>query len=304
MTSTDLATQFLRPNLRAQRQIITPEGVPLTVQLASHSERAVAFVIDLTIWLLASIAVVVLLVLTPLQGLSGVVLVAVLLFSAFIVRNLYFIHFELSWHGATPGKRIVGIRVVDRRGGPLLPAAVIARNLTREIEIFIPLGVLISAAAASASGQWEYLFLGAWLTCFVALVFFNRDRMRAGDLIAGTIVIGMPRQPLLGDLSENPRRFTFSEAQLQAYGKLELQVLEELLRRPDAASEPALFADVCDRICRKIGWKETILEADIVTFLRDFYTAQRAHLEREQLFGRPRADKHQPSRWLRKPGRS
>jgi hypothetical protein len=64
------------------------------------------------------------------------------------------------------------------------------------------------------------------------------------------------------------------------------------------------LADVCDRICRKIGWKETIPEVDIITFLRDFYTAQRAHLEREQLFGRPRADKHQRSRWLRKPGRS
>jgi uncharacterized RDD family membrane protein YckC len=304
MTSTDLATAFLRPNLRAQRQIITPEGVPLTVELASLSERAVAFVIDLAIWLLASIAVVVLLALTPLRGLSGVVLVAVLLFSAFIVRNLYFIHFELAWHGATPGKRRVGIRVVDRRGGPLLPAAVIVRNLTREIEIFIPLGVLISALAASASGQWEYLFLGAWLACFVALVFFNRDRMRAGDLIAGTIVIGMPRQPLLGDLSESTLRFTFSEAQLQAYGALELQVLEELLRRPDTTSDPGLFRDVCDRICRKIGWKETVPEADIITFLRDFYTAQRAHLEREQLFGRPRADKHQVLRWRRKSGGS
>ena len=68
MTAVEAATQFLRPNLRAQRQIITPEGVPLTVELASHSERAVAFVIDLTIWLLASIAVVVLLVLPPLRG--------------------------------------------------------------------------------------------------------------------------------------------------------------------------------------------------------------------------------------------
>ena len=57
MTSTDLSTQFLRPNLRAQRQIVTPEGVPLSVELASLSERAVAFVIDLAIWLLASIAV-------------------------------------------------------------------------------------------------------------------------------------------------------------------------------------------------------------------------------------------------------
>jgi hypothetical protein len=135
-------------------------------------------------------------------------------------------------------------------------------------------------------------------------VFFNRDRMRAGDFIAGTIVIGMPRQPLLGDLSESTLRFTFSESQLQAYGALELQVLEELLRRPDAERDPSLFRDVCDRICRKIGWKQTIAEADITAFLRDFYTAQRAHLEREQLFGRPRADKHQGLRWRRKPGGS
>jgi hypothetical protein len=110
----------------------------------------------------------------------------------------------------------------------------------------------------------------------------------------------MPRQPLLGDLSESTLRFTFSEPQLQAYGALELQVLEELLRRPDAERDPSLFRDVCDRICRKIGWKETVADADIIAFLRDFYTAQRAHLEREQLFGRPRADKHQRSRWRRK----
>jgi uncharacterized RDD family membrane protein YckC len=111
------------------------------------------------------------------------------------VRNLYFIHFELSWYGATPGKRIVGIRVIDRRGGPLLPSAVIARNLTREVEIFIPLGVLISASAAAKSGAWEYLVLGAWLACFAGLIFFNRDRMRAGDLIAGTVPLGFQWLP-------------------------------------------------------------------------------------------------------------
>ncbi len=82
---------------------------------------------------------------------------------------------------------------------------------------------------------------------------------------------------------------------MQAYGALELQVLEELLRRPDAAATPQLFRDVCDRICRKIEWKDTVPDDEIVLFLRDFYTAQRAHLEREQLFGRARADKHQPA---------
>jgi len=292
-TAIDIATQFLRRNRRAERQIITPEGVPLTVELADYGERATAFLIDLTIWLIASIAVLLLLVFTPLNHVGGTILVALLLFTAFVVRNLYFIHFELSWYGATPGKRIVGIRVIDRRGGPLLPSAVIARNLTREVEIFIPLGVLISASAAARSGAWEILVLGAWLACFAALVFFNRDRMRAGDLIAGTIVIAMPRQRLLGDLVETTARFTFTDRQLQAYGALELQVLEELLRRPDAPEQPALLRDVCDRICRKIDFGEAVPDAEIVVFLRDFYTAQRAYLEREQLFGRRRADKHQ-----------
>jgi len=291
-TAIDFATQFLRRNRRAERQIITPEGVPLAVELADYGERASAFLIDLTIWLIATIAVLLLLVLRPFHA-GGTILVALLLFTAFVVRNLYFIHFELSWYGATPGKRLVGIRVIDRRGGPLLPSAVIARNLTREVEIFIPLGVLISASAAARSGAWEYLMLGAWLACFAGLVFFNRDRMRAGDLIAGTIVIAMPRQRLLGDLVETSARFTFTDRQLQAYGTLELQVLEELLRRPDAPETPTLLRDVCDRICRKIDYKESVPDAEIVIFLRDFYTAQRGYLEREQLFGRRRADKHQ-----------
>jgi len=293
MTAVDLATQFLRRNLRAQRQIVTPEGVPLTVELAERGERATAFLIDLVIWFLASAAVFLTLLLTPFRGMSGLILLSIMLFIAFIARNLYFIHFELSWHGTTPGKRIIGIRVIDRHGGPLLPSAVIARNLTREIEIFIPFSVLLSALAASASGRLEYLFLAAWLICFVALIFFNRDRMRAGDMIAGTIVIALPRQRLLRDLVETTARFTFSDRQLQAYGALELQVLEELLRRPDASTAPHLFRDVCDRICRKIDWKEPVSEQETVVFLRDFYTAQRAYLEREQLFGRPLADKHQ-----------
>ncbi len=31
---------------------------------------------------------------------------------------------------------------------------------------------------------------------------------------------------------------------------------------------------------------------DVMVFLRDFYTAERAFLEREQLYGKARADKH------------
>jgi hypothetical protein len=68
-------------------------------------------------------------------------------------------------------------------------------------------------------------------------------------------------------------------------------VLEELLRRTNLPDAQRLRREVCDKICRKIDRREPVPETDTLVFLKDFYTAERAHLEREQLFGRPRADK-------------
>jgi uncharacterized RDD family membrane protein YckC len=281
------APPLLRHNWRKSREIVTPEGVPLTVELAEFSERAIALIIDLLICLGVAIAIALAFLFLAVQGLGGVVFVAILNLMIFFLRVLYFIHFELSGRGATPGKRVVGIRVIDRRGGPLRASAVIARNLTRELEVFLPIGILFSAG----SGGWGNLLALGWLICFLVLMLVNRDRMRAGDLIAGTLVIALPRQRLLGDLVETRARFVFADHQLEAYGKRELQVLEDLLRRPNDAETRELLRDVCDRIVRKIAWTEPLAPADIALFLRDFYTAQRAFLEREQLFGRPRADK-------------
>jgi len=295
MTSVDAASSMLRRDWRRRREIVTPEGVPLSVELAEFSERAIALIVDLLICVGATIAIVLAFVYLAIHGLSGVILVAVMNMVAFFLRVLYFIHFELSGRGATPGKRVAGVRVIDRRGGPLTASAVIARNLTRELEIFLPIGLLFSASSG-ARGPWGSLLLLGWVICFLALMIFNRDRMRAGDLIAGTLVIAMPRQRLLGDLSETRARFAFADSQLSAYGKHELQILEDLLRRPGDAETRELLRDVCDRIVRKIGWTEPLAPTDTALFLRDFYTAQRAFLEREQLFGRPRADKFDAAR--------
>jgi hypothetical protein len=65
-----------------------------------------------------------------------------------------------------------------------------------------------------------------------------------------------------------------------------------LLRRPRAPEAERLRREVCDKICRKIAWAEPIADKDCAEFLRDFYTAEREFLEREQLYGRSRADKH------------
>ncbi|MBW8725829.1 MAG: RDD family protein [Inquilinus limosus] len=284
----DRVSEFLEGVRRSRREIVTPEGVALPVDLAEHGGRAAAFAIDMVIWLCTTIALYLVIIAALRHGTAVGIVMTLVLFIAFLVRNLYFIYFELIWRGATPGKRVCGLRVIDRRGGPLTPAAVVARNLTREVEIFLPLGAVLSLGP----GTWTDLFLVAWLLLLTALPLFNRDRMRAGDFIAGTIVIAVPKRMLLADLVQASTRHRFTPQQLGAYGAFELQILEELLRRPASAETDRLLADVCGKICRKIEWTQPVPAAETRRFLTAFYTAERAHLEQEQLFGRARADKH------------
>lgn len=288
-------SQFFEKTRRERRNIVTPEGVPIPVALADHSERFTAFALDWVIWTLLLLAIYLPLLLVAGFGSFTLIAISIALFIGFVVRNIYFVYFEIAWRGATPGKRIVGIRVVDRAGGPLLPSAVIARNLTREVEMFLPLGILLSGGKSAGGGvDLMQLSIGVWLVFFAALPLINRDRMRGGDLIAGTMVIALPKLTLLSDLVERAAQFTFTEQQLRAYGAFELQVLEELLRRPPTPAGAVVLREVCDKICHRIGWTSEVPQNQLVTFLRDFYTAERAFLEREQLYGKVRADKFTP----------
>lgn len=295
MSVQERVSLFLEGTRRRRRDIVTPEGVTLPVEIATFGERATAFVLDVALWLGASIVLVLLLLLVagPLLRLKGAlaILAGALLLATFIIRNFYFIHFELAWRGATPGKRAVGLRVIDRGGGPLRPAAIVARNLTREIEAFLPLSLLLTLGGAGGAGPWGRLSLLAWLLLFALLPLFNRERLRAGDLIGGTLVVALPRRMLLADLVDEALDHRFTERQLAAYGAFELQILEELLRRPEGLETGRARREVCDRICRRIGWPAPVPDAEVERFLRHFYAAERAWLEREQLFGRLHADK-------------
>jgi uncharacterized RDD family membrane protein YckC len=285
-------SRFLEGIGRTRREIITPEGVPISVELAEIGERVTAFLLDFVIQNVAVIVIFLSIFALGAFTLSSQIALAIALFIFFLIRNLYFVYFEIAWRGATPGKRAMGLRVIDRHGGPLMPSAVVARNLTREVEMFIPLGVLL-AGVRTASGGIDYpqLSIAVWMLFFAALPLINRDRMRGGDMIAGTMVISLPKRALSSDLVERKMEFTFTEQQLRAYGAFELQVLEELLRRPDSVGSHGVLEEVCEKIRHRIGWTEPVPHDRVILFLRDFYTAERAFLEREQLYGKARADK-------------
>lgn len=271
-----------------RRSFVTPEGVDLRLELGSATARAMAFLIDWLIILALVIGATFLLIRLARGSGQNQALGILWLVGLFVLRNGWFILFEAGRRGATIGKRALRLRVIARDGGRLTPAAVIARNALREIEIFLPLQFLAMQATQGAAEGFLILFGVLWTGIFFLFPLFNRDRLRVGDLVAGTWVVHDVRAALAADLAavspETPRR-TFTEAALSLYGIYELQTLEDVLRmgREDA------IATVAATIRRKAAIPD---DHDDMGFLTDYYAALCARLERGMIVGRRRDDKH------------
>jgi uncharacterized RDD family membrane protein YckC len=231
----------------------------------------------------------------------------------FLLWNFYFIYFEAHRGGVTFGKRKAELRVISRDGGPLTAEAIFARNLMRNLELNLPAMVLLAPEQMLPEAPgWGRPLAATWLLVFALMPLFNRDRLRCGDLVAGTMVVKAPAAVLLADLADRgadrsgepaerpaarrspavpapaapPEELSFTRQQLDIYGVHELQVLEDLLRRDDQGTLAGrVLVEVCDKIKTKIGWPRDRWEVPPRRFLDAFYRAQRALLEQKMLFG-------------------
>ena len=272
---------------KKRREFVTPEGVDLQLRIASAALRLGALLIDLILIVLTLVLFTLLILWAGLASNSSIA-VTVWLLGAFVLRTFWFIGFELGARAATPGKRLMGIRVVARDGGRLTADAVVARNLIRELELFLPLTMMGVGAAEDMVSGWTALAGVAWSLTLSLFLLFNRDRMRMGDLIAGTWVVMAKRAKLDRDITADGGgvdAIRFTDAELAVYGIYELQELERVLRGAD----PRAMRDVADTIRGKIG--RPVAEEDDV-FLTSYYRQLKARLERGLLFGKRREDKY------------
>lgn len=298
-------------NPKLDRIMVTPEGMPLNVTVASAGARAGALAIDIGIifGLILLVTISGLLLLWAfgtafdgnLKNASGPLqLLAVFwIISVFLFRNAYFLYFELGDRAATWGKRAAGIRVAARDGGRLTAEAVIARNIVRDVELFLPIMFLTSGEASGTMTDLTAWAGFLWVLMFLLFPLFNKDRLRGGDVIAGTWVIQNVKRNL-GDIvapsaaqmstdgAPVTARYQFSEEDLSVYGEYELQTLENVLR----SDQTDALEKVAASICQKIGWEPG--SGDERVFLEAYYTALRARLERSMKFGKRRKDKFSP----------
>jgi len=144
----------------------TPEGILLELRPAGLSARFYAFLLD---WLIRFIIVIA--AATAATRVGGLALGFVGLLY-FLLEWFYPVAFELGRSGATPGKSILGLKVVMDNGLPVTPAASFTRNLLRVAD-FLPF--LFGAAIVS--------------------MLLRQDSKRLGDLAAATIVVHQPQRP-------------------------------------------------------------------------------------------------------------
>lgn len=97
----------------------------------------------------------------------------------FALEWFYPVGFELTASGATPGKRVFGLKVVMDNGLPVTPAASLTRNLLRTAD-FLPFGFGFA----------------------IVSILLRRDCKRLGDIAAATIVVHEPRAVARIDLHE------------------------------------------------------------------------------------------------------
>ena len=145
--------------LDTAREVPTPEGIELSLRLAGPTVRAMAWLIDL---LIRGVVVVILGMLFSLLGKVGS---GVMLLVYFAVEWFYPVVFEVWFGGATPGKKGLGLLVLQTDGTPVRLSSSLIRNLLRGVD-FMP-----------------FLY-GFGL--FSMLI--TRDFQRLGDLAADTVV--------------------------------------------------------------------------------------------------------------------
>lgn len=171
-------------------EVRTPESIAFNYELAGLGSRFLALIVDQAIQILALVAIFYGIVMAgaravarhaapPLsdklaQSLAIALVVAIL----FVVLFGYFIVFEALWNGQTPGKKLLGLRVVRDGGYPIDFGASLIRNLIRVGEQLV--GYYILAAIS-------------------ALI--SPENKRLGDLAAGTIVVRDARLAPPRDLS-------------------------------------------------------------------------------------------------------
>ncbi|NQD95395.1 RDD family protein [Pseudomonas sp. CrR25] len=171
LSSVARSARASHPPLDTRYRVETPEGIDLLLRPAGLVPRALAFAIDLAI---RGLALLLMFIVLGLLGQFGMGLATILLF---LLTWWYMVLFEVFNQGRSPGKQMLGLRVVHDDGTPVGWAASLTRNLLRFVDIL------------------PFAYTLGILSCLNHPAF-----KRLGDIAAGTLVVYRDEPPVAPSL--------------------------------------------------------------------------------------------------------
>ena len=166
-----------KPRLDTLQRIELAEGVEIRLRTAGPYVRVLAYMLDLLIRvgvvIVASILLSVMGILGGFNVSQGLTLIML-----FVLTFFYHIIFEAGKRGASPGKRAMGLRVVDTSGAPITWGQSFIRNMLRFADS-MPMYAIIPGFPMPIP---TYGF--GLLTTLLTSRF-----QRSGDLLANTVVV-------------------------------------------------------------------------------------------------------------------
>jgi len=203
----------------AQLELRTPEGMEFSLPLAGPVSRMLALWVDLAVVMVAGG------VIQKIVGVVGAVSAdaaqGVFTVAYFVVSLLYGMVSEWMWQGQTVGKRMLGIRVMDRDGLPMQVSQIVVRNLLRPVDmlpVFYLVGgvtvlgsrygqrigdfaanTVVVRARAAERPDWQKLLAGKFNSMLEHPHLAARLRQRVGPELAGVALDAMLRRDELED---------------------------------------------------------------------------------------------------------
>lgn len=202
----------------AMVEVVTPENIAVQYRVAGPCRRFAAYVIDLAFRTLIVIAIAT--VASTLSLVIGSVSDFFVLLVMFVVGWFYGGLFETYWNGQTPGKRLMGIRVLTTKGQPIAGWQAVLRNIVRVVDMGPIVPLTIFSDELPPIPVLPTFFIG------LAIMVCNQRSQRFGDLACGTMVV-IDEPPWMAGVAEieDPRAF-----QLASYLPADMQVSRTMAR--------------------------------------------------------------------------
>ncbi len=220
----------------------TPESISFSYELAGLGSRFLALAFDMFVQVVLFFGILWAITLiashagpqqrhgAPGAGAAESFGIAIIVTIVFVLFFGYFIAFEGLWNGATPGKKLLGIRVVRDGGYPLDLGASFIRNVIRIGELAL-----------------------AFYAVSALITLLSPENKRLGDMAAGTLVVRDSRVQQLHAILEKAE---VPEARAAMLSQDEHAIIDRFIARRSAMAPQArreLAFRIADRVRKRVS---------------------------------------------------